>query len=278
VADAAGSISAIAARLIAAYDTRSVIDRMVTTEPDFDVPAAYAVLHEIERDRHARGWQPAGRKIGFTNQTIWERYGVSGPMWARMWDRTVIAAVDGVAEVALEPFVQPRIEPEVVFGIAASPPTGSGDPAALLSCVEWMAAGFEIVQCHFAEWRFDAAECTAAFGLHGALVVGNRRSLRDRDPVDLAALADTLATFTLTLCRAGEVVERGSGANVLGSPVLALDFLTTMLAGQEQFAPLAAGEIVTTGTLTDAQPIEPGDVWASDYGALELEGLTVTFI
>ena len=99
----------------------------------------------------------------------------------------------------------------------------------------------------------------------------------DRDTVDLATLADTLATFTLTLCRAGEVVERGSGANVLGSPVLALDFLTTMLAGQEQFAPLAAGEIVTTGTLTDAQPIEPGDEWTSDYGALELEGLTVTF-
>ena len=50
-----------------------------------------------------------------------------------------------------------------------------------------------------------------------------------------------------------------------------------MLAGQPQFPPLAAGEIVTTGTLTDAWPVAPGEIWASDYGTLGLEGLTVTF-
>ena len=32
--------------------------------------------------------------------------------------------------------------------------------------------------------------------------------------------------------------------------------------------PLAAGELVTTGTVTDAWPVAPGDTWSSDYGAL----------
>ena len=68
-------------------------------------------------------------------------------------------------------FVQPRIEPEVVFKIKAPVPL-TDDPEAVLACVEWMAPGFEIVQSHFPDWKFAAADCTAAFGLHGALVVG----------------------------------------------------------------------------------------------------------
>ena len=39
---------------------------------------------------------------------------------------------------------------------------------------------------------------------------------------------------------------------------------------------LAAGEIVTTGTLTDAWPIAPGETWESDYGDLPVGGLALT--
>ena len=70
------------------------------------------------------------------------------------------------------------------------------------------------------------------------------------------------------------VIETGVGANVLDSPALALAHLAGVLAGQPQFPPLAAGEIVTTGTVTDAWPVAPGETWTSDYGALGLPGLT----
>ena len=170
----------IARRLIEAYDARTLLDPITDDDPEFDTAAAYDVLHMIELDRLARGWLPVGRKIGFTNRTIWELYGVSGPMWARVWDRTLHVAGTGVASISLEPFVQPRIEPEVVFGLAAPIPAGD-DAVELLSCVEWMAAGFEIVQCHFPGWRFAAPDSTASFGLHGALVVGvtGRRHRRE---------------------------------------------------------------------------------------------------
>ncbi len=76
----------------------------------------------------------------------------------------------------------------------------------------------------------------------------------------------------MTLSRGGTVVDRGVGANVLGSPALALAHLARLLAEQPQFSPLAAGEIVTTGTITDAWPVAPGEAWSSDYGALGLDG------
>ena len=81
MARADDSNGAIATRLIDAYDTQQLVERISETSPGFDTAAAYDVLHRIEAERHGRGWRPVGRKIGFTNHTIWELFGVDGPMW-----------------------------------------------------------------------------------------------------------------------------------------------------------------------------------------------------
>ena len=66
------------------------------------------------------------------------------------------------------------------------------------------------------------------------------------------------------------MADRGVGANALGHPASALAHLASVLANQPQFEPLAAGEIVTTGTLTAAMPIEPGEQWSSQYAGCRL--------
>ena len=267
-------IAAIATRLITAYDTATTIAPITQADPTFDVPAAYEVLREIEnRRRITQGWRTVGRKIGFTNTTIWPRYGVYQPMWAHIFAHSTHDAKDGHATLELKPFVQPRIEPEVVFGLRTAVPA-TNDPHEILRGVEWIAPGFEIVQSHFTDWKFAAPDCTAAFGLHGALVIGTRIKVTDRNR---GALAAALPTFTLTLRKGRAVVDRGVGANVLGSPALALAHLARVLATQPQFPPLGPGEIVTTGTVTDAWPVKPGETWASDYGALGIGGVMVEF-
>jgi len=267
-------LASIADRLISAYDRATQIAPITAGDPTFDVAAAYEVLREIEKRRRVtQGWRPVGRKIGFTNRTIWPRYGVYQPMWAHIWAHSVHFAADGRAALALKGFVQPRIEPEVVFKLKAPVPT-SPDPQAVLACIDWIAPGFEVVQSHFPDWKFEAPDCTAAFGLHGALIVGKAIRLTARNRTAIAA---ALPTFTLTLRRGRTVIDRGVGANVLGSPLLALVHLARVLATQPQFPPLAAGEIVTTGTVTDAWPVAAGETWASDYGTLGLAGIMVTF-
>lgn len=266
-------VRAVAERLLAADADAGTLDPISQGLPAFDLAAAYDVLAEIASRRRDQGWTSVGRKIGFTNRTIWAAYDVDRPMWADIWDRTVRWASHGEASVSLAPFVEPRIEPEVVFKLSG-PVAITDDPAAVLGAVEWLAPGFEIVRCPFPGWRFTLPDCTAAFGLHGVLIIG--------EPVAIGAtncdtLAAALATSEVTLSRAGSVVDRGTGANVLGSPALALAHLARVLQDQPQFRPLAAGEIVTTGTITDAWPIAPGETWTSNYGSLGLEGLTVTF-
>jgi 2-oxo-3-hexenedioate decarboxylase len=262
-------IVALADRLIDAYDQAHMLDPITASDPSFDVATAYAVLGEIQARRAASGWRPVGRKIGFTNRTIWARYGVDRPMWAHVYAHTLHRAPAGHATLTLPGFVQPRIEPEVVFGLREAVPL-TGDGRAVLEAVDWIAAGFEVVQSHFPNWKFQAPDCTAAFGLHGALIVGPVTSVNDRDRERLAV---TLPEFEVTLYRGDEIVDRGRGSHVLDSPALALQHLARVLAGQPESPPLRAGEIVTTGTLTDAWAIAAGTRWRSDYGTLGVPGI-----
>src|SRR5262245_7641565 len=262
-------LNSTADRLITAYDNSQTLEPITASSPEFGVSDAYAVLHEITHRREASGWKQVGRKIGFTNKMIWPHYGVDRPNWAPMWAHTVQSAREGRAEISLDKFVQPRIEPEVVFGLRGPVPV-TGSARDILRAVEWMAAGFEIVQCHFPNWKFTIADCSASFGLHAYLIVGSIVSLDDLARDRLAGL---LPIFEVSLQRDSYVVARGRGSNVLESPALALQYLAKVLDDQPQSPPLATGEIVTTGTLTDAFPIVPGTCWRSDYGELGVAGL-----
>ncbi len=71
----------------------------------------------------------------------------------------------------------------------------------------------------------------------------------------------TLSTFEIDLKRDGTGVDHGRATNVLDGPVSALRHLVDILVRDQVSPPLAAGEIVTTGTLTRALPVS-----ASRYG------------
>src|SRR3954465_2725477 len=190
----AKDLTNIADSLIKAYDSATSLPPITAGAPDFSVADGYAVLTEVEARRRAQGWRSVGRKIGFTNRTIWPRYGVYQPMWAHIWSHTVRFAEDGKATLDLKQFVQPRIEPEVVFKLKAPVPV-TDDPLSVLACTEWIAPGFEIVQSHFPDWKFTAAGWPAAFGLHGALVVGTPVIVTE---TNRAALAAALPTCVVT--------------------------------------------------------------------------------
>jgi 2-oxo-3-hexenedioate decarboxylase len=268
----AEGVQEIADRLLTAWDEATVIDGLGNTAPAFGPDDGYDVLAAVRAQRRSRGWQGVGRKIGFTNRSLWPLFGVEAPMWADIWDRTVIHASAGHASLSLAPFVQPRIEPEVVFELSGPVPP-SADASAVMEHVSWIAAGFEVVHCHLQGWQFTLADAIADFGLHGSLVIGTPLIVDDGNR---AQLADALATFEATLSCDGSFVDRGVGANVLGSPALALADLAAVVAEHHPDSPLSAGEIVTTGTITGAAPIAPGQTWTSDYGALGLAGLTLT--
>jgi 2-keto-4-pentenoate hydratase len=264
----------IARELLEALDQGKTIRSIVERDPGFDWDEGYEVAAEIVALRRARGERPIGRKIGFTNRNIWAEYGATAPIWAHVYDRTVHFAIDNQATVSLGGAVQPRLELEIAFRLKAPVPARRNDPAEVLAAIEWYAPSFEIVDCHFADWKFRPADSAADFSFHWKLVVGAPHPV---DPKQVTALATQLRECGVTLRKDGAVADRGVGANALGHPALALAHLADVLSRQPRFAPLAAGEVVTTGTLTAAMPIRPSETWSSEYSGLPISGLRLEF-
>lgn len=265
----------IARELLHALDRGATIPSVAERHPGFGWDEGYAIAAEILKLRRARGERTVGRKIGFTNRNIWAEYGATAPIWAHVYERTLIRATDGRATVSLAGSARPRLEPEIVFKLGAPLAAGVNDPVRILEAVEWLAPSFEIVDCHFADWKFRPADSAADFSLHWRLIVGDAVAVRGPD---LASLAGQLRDCSVALSRDGAVVDRGVGANALGHPAIALAHLAAVLANQPQFEPLSAGEIITTGTLTAAMPIRPGETWSSRYDGLPgVAGLTLRF-
>jgi len=227
------------------------------------VAEAYERALSVRQLRIARGEQPRGYKIGFTNRTIWERYGVYAPIWATVWN-TTLSFCEGEGELSLAGTCQPRIEPECVFGLKATPPVRASLDE-LLACVEWIAPGFEIVQSHMPDWKFSAADTVADSGLHARLLVG-RRIPAAQLPRDAAAFEAQLAADRITLLKGQQRMDEGVGANVLDGPLHALSHFLTALRDCPSATDLQPGDLVTTGTWTDAWPVQRGEQWRAEFG------------
>ncbi|HEY1383075.1 MAG TPA: hypothetical protein VGF43_05650 [Dongiaceae bacterium] len=262
----------LAEEIMGAWTARRQIAPLAARLPGFDMAQAYRVTAALRRIRRARGERPVGRKIGFTNRTIWDEYQVYAPIWGDMY-ATTLQETDGSATLDLSPFLEPRIEPEIAFGLARAPEPGM-DEAALLGCIGWIAHGFEIVHSLFPAWRFAAADTVAAFALHGAYRLGPRTPVAQ---ASREAWLHALTRFEIGLYRDGALMDRGQAANVLGGPLSALRHLNDLLVNDPHNPPLAAGEIVTTGTVTRAFPVKPGETWHTQLHGLELPGSTIRF-
>jgi 2-keto-4-pentenoate hydratase len=245
----------------------------LSAQAGFDLDAAYTQALAVRQLRQARGEQPKGFKVGFTNRTIWARYNVFAPIWGTVWD-TTLTFCEGEGRVPLARTCQPRLEPETVFGLKAKP-SPDATLEQLYEAIDWIAPGFEVVQSHLPDWKFLPADTVADGALHAHLLVGQRTRV-DALASNASELDELLANAGVTLVKNGEPVELGQGSNVLDSPLRALKHFVDTLSACPGAPALQPGDVVTTGTWTDAWAVRPGERWSARFTA-PLPALTVDF-
>jgi 2-oxo-3-hexenedioate decarboxylase len=253
----------LASELAGAYANRTTISSPSTRDAAFDMADAYAVEGELVQRRQASGRSTTGLKVGYANKAMWRALKLETLVWAHMYDDTVLYASGGKASLSIAKMTAPKIEPEIVFKVKE--PVAGADPSAILAGVEWLAVGFEIIDCVYTDWQFQPVDFVAAYGLHAALVVGEPLRVT---PDNIPMLADQLAKFKLGLYRNGELVEEGSGRNSLRSPALCLGELARV-------ATLTPGSLVSSGTLTTPTLIAAGESWHATVDGLGLQGLVL---
>lgn len=263
----------LARELMFAYETGQMVPVAPSMRPGFDLNTAYEVEATLKQLREAAGHRAVGRKVGYANKAMWRALKLETLVWAHMYDDTVRYSDGNSAALTLAHSRSLKVEPEIVFGLKEAVTAETLDAAAALASTDWLAIGFEIIDCPFPEWKFQADDFVASFGLHKALVIGERMQIR---PDLIASLVSQLPQFKVRVSKSGEFVEEGSGRNSLRSPALCLAELGAAIVRRFPNQLLSAGEIVSSGTLTAGHPAGDGDLWTVEVEGLKLPPLTLT--
>ena len=169
-------LNAIAAQVVSSLASHRQIPPFSHSLGEPSIADAYRLTALLRAAFEARGEKITGRKIGFTNRQMWAAHGVKAPIWGYCTDRTTFE-LDTTPVQHVSEFAEPRIEPEIMFGLGRAP-SPQMDEADLLGCIDWIALGYEMVQSIFPGWKFAAFDTIAANALHGTLLVG--KTPRDR--------------------------------------------------------------------------------------------------
>jgi 2-oxo-3-hexenedioate decarboxylase len=264
----------ITTELLEAKTNAHPLETFTSRYPNFTLNDGYMVGDQLSQHLVSQGFTPNGRKVGFSNPAGWSRLGIDNIVWAYTYDKTVEYFPDNSAKLALTRLIAPKIEPEIVFKLGTSLPVSEGSsltPAQILEAVEWMALGFEIVDCPYPSWQYMAADMVASFGYHVALLIGQPLFVAGQN---LEVLAAQLGNFSLKLSKNSALAAEGVAANVLGSPLFSLEALAILASTS---APLQLGEVVTSGTITDAQFITSGESWTAQIAGLALPDFSIDF-
>ena len=148
-------VESLARELLSAYETGQMVLVPLSSRPGFDLNTAYEVEAELRRLREACGHKAVGRKVGYANKAMWRVLKLETLVWAHMYDDTVHHRDNNSCTLTLAHSRSLKIEPEIVFGLK-QPITAEGfDANAALESTDWLAVGFEIIDCPFPGWQFQ---------------------------------------------------------------------------------------------------------------------------
>ncbi|MGW5657346.1 2-keto-4-pentenoate hydratase [Streptomyces humi] len=209
-----------------------------------DISLAYAVQRRVIGERIAAGARVVGRKIGLTSESVQRQVGVDRPDFGVLLDDMDVSALPSVPSGRL---LQPRVEAEIAFVLAADLDTDDLDLDRVRSAVGYAVAALEIVDSRVTGWDIAITDTVADNASSGLFVLGRQRV----GPGEF-----TPRDVTMRLYADGELASQGNGAACLGDPLAALLWLAR--TAREFGDPLRAGQVVLSGALGPLVPTPPG--------------------
>lgn len=219
---------------------------------------AYRAQERLVEKLLARfGGHPIGYKIAATNVLAQKDMDVDAPFFGRLLSASTHSAP---AVLSASPFTIRLIEAEFGFEMADDVPA-AGAPYTAETVRQFIGSAFpsiEVVDHRFHNWKVVGAPTLIADNaIHGAWIEGAPYpGWREID----------FARHPVTVLVNGVRTYEGSGANVLGNPLIVVAWLANELIkfGRQ----LRRGDKITTGTTTAVYPAQAGDEVTADFSDL----------
>jgi 2-keto-4-pentenoate hydratase len=248
--DAAGTLDPAAAAgvLREARLAGTTLDVLLSESTGLSLADAYRVQDQITAARLAGGERRAGWKLGYTSAVMRAQMGVASPNFGPLTDVMLLGSPAILPDGAL----QPRVEPEIGLRLGRRL-AGAGLTADdVLEACDAALACLEIVDSVWTGYRFTLEDNTADGSSAAWVAVGSPLPMDDLAALDVALAVD------------GVVAERGTGAAASGHPATGVAWLAEQLAGRG--LALEPGDLVITGGLTSAWPLERGHRVSAGFG------------
>ena len=201
--------------------------------------------------------RPVGWKVGATAKKVQELMGADEPFAGRLIDGRVHQSP---AVIPMGSVLSRKVEIEYAFRLAQDLPALGApyDRESVAAAVDALYPALELPDTRYSEWLSRGVlQIIADNGGGGHFVMGEAiADWRDIDIVD----REVSISFD------GEEVTRGSGARVMGDPLLSLAWLANDAASSGRN--LVAGEIITTGSCADIVSPDVGVKVVGDFGDL----------
>lgn len=236
-------VEAQAQHLYTAASRRELVEPLTDAHPNLTVEEAYRIQDALVARHLADGARLVGAKLGLTSRAKQVEMHVHEPIGGWLTDRMALARGEDLVVASLG---QPRVEPEIAFGLRAALSGADVTGADVLRATEWVAPAIEVLDSRYLDYRFTLPDVVADEASAGRFVIGA--------PVSPAGLPLDLVGVVFEAD--GKLVSTAAGAAVLGHPADAVAGWVRKIAAEGRG--LDAGAVVLSGALTGAIRVSPG--------------------
>jgi 2-keto-4-pentenoate hydratase len=240
----------------------------LTALPENALPAdktqAYAAQAELVSLLSNHSGKPVGYKVGCTNATARQMLALDSPFSGRCFEKELSASPASIDAATLHMI---GIEPEIAVRISKDlTPSKIWQRTDVIDHIGAVMPSVEIVESRFSTWPLMGfLSAIADNGVHRHLVLGESVENWSAESIDQTKVILTANGIT---------VREGVASNVDGGPFGVVAWLANHLNAMG--ITLAAGEIVTTGVMTDIYDGAPGEEIVAQYDLPGVVHLNVT--
>lgn len=245
------NIQAEADRLLEAEKNKQSIEPLTSTFPDITVDEAYYIQLKQIQEKVSKGAKVVGKKIGLTSKVMQNMFQVNEPDYGHLLDNML--HIDG-EEIALDAFLEPKLEFEIAFVLKKDLQGPGVTIIDVVEATDYVAPAFEVIDSRIKDWKIRFEDTVADNGSSARAILGGYPT--PIEDIDLTHLG-------MAVYRNGKFLDAATGAAVMGNPARAVAWLANALGKYD--ISLHKGDIVLSGALTAAIPINNGDTFTADF-------------
>lgn len=251
----------LAASLKNAERTCVAIGPISKENTDLVIDDAYKIqLINIDKEV-SEGKKITGKKIGLTSAAMQKVAGVDQPDFGHLLDSMEVKNNTIDAKTML----QPRVEGEIAFVLKEDIKGPDATIESVIEATEYIAAAIEIVDSRIKDWKINIIDTVSDNASSGMYVLSDKKV----DPKTL-----DLTKISMDLYKGEEMINSGTGADVLGNPAYCVAWLANTLWNYGVI--LKKGEVVLSGALSAMQAAYAGDEYTAKFS--DLGDVSVKFV